>query len=628
VVVEETPFRDCTPKRALRATKVFWTVAKTRLSCPSFKRAVCPASNQYLQHMFGADIHSGEVEFRVWAPKAQQLSVQLNGSTHIDLQRDRSGVFAGRAEAKAGDRYCYVIGGKCLPDPVSRYLPDGIHGSTQIVDPEAFRWNDEDWQGTPLHEYVIYELHVGTFSQAGTFDGVIDKLEYLRDLGITAIELMPVAAFPGKRNWGYDGVSLYAVQESYGGPEGLKRLVNAAHHVGLGVVLDVVYNHLGNEGNYLGEFGPYFTDKYRTVWGDAINYDGESCEQVRKYIVENALYWIREYHIDALRLDAIQAITDSSQIHIVQEMVEAVQEFAHGSGRTVCVFAESDQNERKLILARNEGGFGLDAVWSDDFHHSLHTLLTRESSGYYQDYGQPEKVIKALNEGFVFQGQHFRTWRTSRGTSAEGIPLPRHIFCIQNHDQVGNRCWGERLGHVVSRGAAKAAAALLLFAPETPLLFMGEEYAEIAPFQFFTDYRDPKIRAAVVEGRKKEFEDFGWEETPNPQDPATFLRSKLTWQIDEDMLSWYRRLLQLRRQFVTHAPRTCHAYLRNREIIVEVPADNASLVISVTMPGNVMASIAKDEDEILLGNSEDDYQVHVAKIKKSQITSETLERAA
>jgi len=579
--------------------------------------------------MLGANIRSNAVEFRVWAPKAQHLSVQLNGSTRIDLQRDAKGVFTGHAQAKAGDRYCYLLGDTCLPDPVSRYLPDGVHGATQIVDPEAFRWTDEDWHGIALHEYAIYELHVGTFSHSGTFDGVIEKLEYLRDLGVTAIEVMPVAAFPGKHNWGYDGVSLYAVQASYGGPEGLKRLVNEAHRAGIAVVLDVVYNHLGAEGNYLGQFAPYFTDRYRTVWGDAINYDGEDSEQVRKYVVENALYWVREYHIDALRLDAIQAITDASKKHIVQEVVEAVQEFAHGSARKVCVMAESDENERKHVLPNSEGGFGLDAVWTDDFHHSIHTLLTRESSGYYQDYGQPEKVIKALNEGFVFQGQHFRTWRTSRGTSAEGIPLPRHIFCIQNHDQVGNRCWGERLAHLVSRGAAKAAAALLLLAPETPLLFMGEEYGESAPFQFFTDYGDPKLQQAVVEGRKKEFEDFGWDETPNPQDPATFLRSKLTWRIDQDMLSWYRRLLQIRREFINHGPRTCHAHLYDREIIVELPVDHASLVLSVSLPGNVMpGSIFKEEQEILLDNAEDDCHVHIAKRKKSQSASETLESAA
>ncbi len=407
--------------------------------------------------MFGATVACDKVEFRIWAPKLEQLSVEVNGSK-VELRRDEAGIFCGTAKSKAGDRYCYLIGERRLP-----------------------------WTGLSFHEYIIYELHIGTFSPEGTFDGVIKKLDHLHSLGVTAIEIMPVSAFPGERNWGYDGVSLYAVQASYGGPEGLKRLVNAAHRAGLAVVLDVVYNHLGAEGNYLREFGPYFTDRYHTVWGDAINYDGEDSQQVRKYVIENALHWIREYHVDALRLDAIQAIYDSSKTHIIKELARDVQEFARGANRRIALIAESDQNDRSLILPTSEGGFGLDAVWSDDFHHSVHTYLTKENRGYYQDYGEPEKIVKALNEGFVFQGQHYRFWRASRGSSTEGIPLPRHVFCIQNHDQVGNRCTGERLGHVVPRGAAKAAAALLLLAPETPLLFMGEEYAEPAPFQFFTD---------------------------------------------------------------------------------------------------------------------------------------------
>ena len=335
--------------------------------------------------MLGAHVHSGAVEFRVWAPKYNLLSAEVNGSEAVELQRDHAGVFSGTAEAKAGDRYCYVLGDKRLPDPVSRHLPEGVHGRTEIVDPRAFAWSDKRWRGVAFEDYVLYELHVGTFSPAGTFDGVIPKLDYLRDLGVTAIEIMPVAAFPGQRNWGYDGVSLYAVQASYGGPEGLKRLVDAAHRVGLAVVLDVVYNHVGAEGNYLREFGPYFTDRYHTVWGDAINYDDQGCEQVRSYIVENALYWVREYHIDGLRLDAIQAIHDSSRINIVKELVRAVQQFAQASNRRICVIAESDQNDRNLILPLAEGGFGLDAVWSDDFHHSVHALLTGEKRGYYQD---------------------------------------------------------------------------------------------------------------------------------------------------------------------------------------------------------------------------------------------------
>ena len=567
--------------------------------------------------MLGANVASDKVEFRVWAPKLQHISVELNGSI-LELSRDPTGIFSGQATAKAGDRYCYLVGDRRLPDPVSRLLPEGVHGRTEIVDADAFGWTDESWSGLALHDYVIYELHVGTFSEEGTFDGVIKKLEYLRSLGVTAIEIMPVAAFPGERNWGYDGVSLYAVQASYGGPAGLKRLVNRAHDVGLAVILDVVYNHLGAEGNYLREFGPYFTDRYHTVWGEAINYDGDGSPQVRKYVIENSLYWIREYHIDGLRLDAIQAIYDSSSTHIIKDVVHVVKEFANGANRKISVIAESDQNDRNLVLPANEGGFGLDAVWSDDFHHSLHTYLTKENRGYYQDYGEAEKIVKALNEGFVFQGQHYRFWRASRGSSPEGIPLWRHVFCTQNHDQVGNRCKGERLSHLVPRGAVKAAAALLLLAPETPLLFMGEEYAERAPFQFFTDYGDKNLQKAVVEGRNKEFEDFGWEEPPNPQDPETFARSKLTWHADDEVLAWYGQLLELRRKCLTHSPRTCRARLAHGEIVVEVPAQNAELIVRVRFPGaDTQVGEKEGVEEVLLRNHEDGYETVIIRCERT-----------
>ena len=578
--------------------------------------------------MLGANVVSDKAEFRVWAPQLQRLSVELNGS-RFELGRDDSGIFFGKAAAKAGDRYCYLVGDRRLPDPISRFLPEGVHGRTEIVDPDVFSWTDESWPGLAFHDYVLYELHVGTFSPEGTFDGVVNKLDHLRSLGVTAIEIMPVAAFPGKHNWGYDGVSLYAVQSSYGGPEGFKRLVNAAHRAGLAVVLDVVYNHLGAEGNYLREFGPYFTDRYHTVWGDAINYDGEGSQQVRKYVIENALYWIREYHIDGLRLDAIQAIYDGSSSHIIKELARNVQEFARGANRRICVIAESDQNDRNLILPAGEGGFGIDAVWSDDFHHSIHTFLTKENRGYYQDYGEPEKIVKALNEGFVFQGQHYRFWRASRGSSTEGIPLQRHVFCIQNHDQVGNRCTGERLSHLVPGGAAKAAAALLLLAPETPLLFMGEEYAEPAPFQFFTDYGDENLQKAIVEGRQREFEDFGWGETPNPQDPETFARSRLTWKQDEEMLAWYRQLLEIRRKFVTHSARTCRARLSDGEIVLEVPAQNSELVLRVHFPGagrkNQQEAVP---EQVLLRSRDDGWETVILKSERTAEAPRANELAA
>src|SRR5579884_121556 len=358
--------------------------------------------------MLGATLTEDICEFRVWAPSANTLTLRLyDGDKHQDflMQKD-NGLFEFRASAGAGDRYSYIVDqNKPVPDPVSRLLPEGVHGPTEIVDPDAFVWKDAGWRGLPLRDYVIYELHIGTFTPEGTFDAAIAKLPYLKKLGVTVIEIMPVAAFPGSRNWGYDGVSPYAVQASYGGPEGLKRLVNAAHEIGLGVMMDAVYNHLGNEGNYLRLFGPYFTDKHQTPWGEAINYDQQGCESVRQYFVENALYWIREYHMDGLRLDAVQTIKDDSRKHILAEITENAAALAQELGRTICVIAESDENDERLVLPRNAGGYSLEAVWSDDFHHAIHAFFTGERKGYYQDFGHPEQITRALEQGFVFQGE-------------------------------------------------------------------------------------------------------------------------------------------------------------------------------------------------------------------------------
>jgi maltooligosyltrehalose trehalohydrolase len=401
---------------------------------------------------------------------------------------------------------------------------------------------------------------------------------------VSAIELMPVAAFPGERNWGYDGVSPYAVQHSYGGPIGLKRLVDAAHALGLALVLDVVYNHLGNEGNYLRMFAPYFTDHHHTPWGEAINYDAPGSEGVRRYFVENALYWIREYHLDGLRLDAVQTIYDDSTPHILQAIQSSVQKLARELGREVCVIAETDENDAKLVRSKERSGYGLDAVWSDDFHHSIHAFFTGERRGYYQDFGAPEQIVRSLNDGFVFQGEHFKFWNRARGTKPAGMPLPAHLICIQNHDQVGNRAFGERLTQLLSRGQRKLAVALLLLAPHTPLLFMGEEYDEANPFQFFTSYGDPELANAVSQGRRQEFKDFEWNEIPDPQDPATFEGSRLNWSLatgDNEMLRWYRALLDLRRQFVISSERTCRAWLENsgKRLLMQVPKENPRLLV-------------------------------------------------
>lgn len=500
--------------------------------------------------------------------------------------------FALQAFARSGDRYFYIVDqNKPVPDPVSRLLPEGVHGPSEIVDPEEFNWSDADWRGLPLREYVIYELHIGTFTPEGTFDAAAGKLTYLKKLGITVIEIMPVAAFPGIRNWGYDGVSPYAVQASYGGPDGLKRLINAAHEIGLGVILDVVYNHLGNEGNYLRLFGPYFTGKHQTPWGEAINYDQPGSKGVRRYFVENALYWIREYHMDGLRLDAVQTIKDDSAKHILAEIAEDVGALAAELGREVCVIAETDTNDEKLVRSAQAGGFGLDAIWSDDFHHAVHALFTGERQGYYQDFGRAEQIVRALQDGFVYQGEPFQFWGgRARGTSSARMPAATHVICIQNHDQVGNRACGERLTKLVPCGVRMLAAALLLLAPETPLLFMGEEYDEPGPFLFFTDYGDPALQKAVCEGRRQEFKDFDFsgDSVPDPQAPATFVRSKLNWNLIEgenSMLDWYTALLALRRKYVRDSERTCKADLVDGVIHMQIPREEPTLKVFARIQG-------------------------------------------
>ncbi len=542
----------------------------------------------------GANLRADECVFRVWAPHAKTVTLRLLARGDFVMRRESQGVFIASLPAHAGDRYFYIVdGGKPVPDPVSRLLPEGVHGPTEIVDPNAFRWSDEAWRGLDLRDYILYELHVGTFTPQGTLDGVIEKIGYLKSLGITAIEIMPVASFPGWRNWGYDGVSPYSVQASYGGPDGLKRLVDAAHGAGLGVVLDVVYNHLGNEGNYLGMFGPYFTDRHHTPWGGAVNFDGPYSAEVRRYFVDNALYWIREYHLDGLRLDATQTIYDDSPRHIVQEIADNVHALADELGRKVCVICETDENDARYLLAPPQG-FGADAVWSDDFHHALHTLLTHERRGYYQDFGRGGQLARALQEGFAFQGEPFQFWGGEpRGTPTAGVPLYRHVIATQNHDQVGNRAQGERLTTLAPRGARKLAAALLLLAPHTPLLFMGQEYDEEAPFQFFSDYGDPALQKAVSEGRRKEFSEFAWNEVPDPQDAATFERSKLKWpaaggqwpEEQEEMLRWYRRLIQLRRKAVTGGDRTCRAEWKSGTLVMHVPGREPNVMVVACVSG-------------------------------------------
>lgn len=554
----------------------------------------------------------------MWAPTPRQVILRLlrAGQEPQDIPMQRDGEdFIATARARVGDHYFYVLdGSRPIPDPVSRFLPEGVHGPTEIVDPSLYSWSDENWRGRPLEEYVIYELHVGTFTPEGTLDSAAKKLSYLADLGVTVLEIMPVAATPGTRNWGYDGVSPYAVQANYGGPAALRRLVDAAHELGLAVILDVVYNHLGPEGNYLGMFGPYFTSHHHTPWGDAVNYDDADCERVRRYFVENALYWIREYHLDGLRLDAVQTIKDDSTRHILAELQEKVRALALSLGRSVVVIAETDENDARYTKPQPEG-YGLNGVWSDDFHHAVHALFTGERSGYYRDFGAPEQLVTALREGYVFQGENFAFWNGPRGTPAKDVPLPANVICLQNHDQVGNRAQGERLTALVSRGARKAAAALLLLAPHTPLLFMGQEYDEAAPFQFFADFGDPVLKRAVSEGRRSEFKDFDFSEVPDPEDPHTFERSKLTWADAGDnrgMLEWYRSLLELRRRYVAGQERRAEVSYNDGVLTMLLPASGPRLRVEAALrPGAALPHAAVERWTELLRSDEDGYAVRV-----------------
>lgn len=439
------------------------------------------------------------------------------------------------------------------PDPASHFQPQGVHGPSQVIDHSTSPWQDAGWKGVPLAEMIFYELHVGTFTPAGTFAAIIPRLPDLVELGVNAIELMPVAQFPGDRNWGYDGVYPFAVQNSYGGPLGLKQLVDACHQQGLAVILDVVYNHFGPEGNYTSNFGPYGTATYQTPWGTAMNFDHARSDGVRNYFIQNALHWLEHYHLDGLRLDAIHAIYDLGAKHFLPELAERVDEFSRRSGRKRYLIAESDLNDVRVIRDRAIGGHGMDAQWSDDFHHALHALLTGEQLAYYQDFGRGEDLVKAYKQPFVYDWKFSRFRQRYHGSDASRFPSQQFIICIQNHDQVGNRMLGERLSHLVDFSSLKLAAAALLMAPNIPLLFMGEEYGETAPFLYFVSHSDPELVEAVRRGRKAEFADFHLEgKFQDPLRQETFVKSQLQWQQRQQgqhqiLLAWYRRLIQLRR---------------------------------------------------------------------------------
>jgi maltooligosyltrehalose trehalohydrolase len=502
------------------------------------------------------------VAFRVWAPGSERVDVVVYGpdaEANHPLDAEGDGYFAGRVERLGvGTRYRYRLdGGDSFPDPASRSQPEGVHGPSEVIDPDAYRWSDAGWEGRRLEDMVIYELHVGTFTPGGTFDSAIERLPALVELGATAVEVMPIANFPGGRNWGYDGVNLYAPATAYGGAEAFKRFVDAAHGAGLAVILDVVYNHLGPEGNYLPGItrGRFFTDRHKTPWGDAVNYDGPDSGPVRDFVLGNALHWVHEYHVDGLRLDATHAILDDSPVHLLRELADRV----HTAGpQPRVVIAEDERNERRVLLPMGEGGYGLDAVWADDLHHQLRRLAAGDSEGYFASYtGTVADVAETLRKGWYYEGQRSPHTGEARGTAAEGIPPQRFVHCLQNHDQVGNRAFGDRLTEGVEPSVYRALSALLLLSPYTPLLWMGQEWGATSPFLYFTDHPE-ELGKLVTEGRREEFGHFSSfadpevrERIPDPQSPDTFEKSKLRWEERDSaphagFLALYRELLALR----------------------------------------------------------------------------------
>ncbi len=497
---------------------------------------------------------SQPASIHVWAPLAKTVALRMKGSD-LPMIRDEFGTWRAEVRGDLHDLdYEFVVDGSALPDPRSPSQPQGVHGASRFVDHAKFRWNDGGWQPPPLRSGVIYELHVGTFTPEGTFESAIARLDHLVGLGITHVELMPVAEFPGDRGWGYDGVDLYAPHHAYGGPEGLKRLVDACHQRGLAVLLDVVYNHLGPDGNYLSKFGPYLTDRHQTPWGQAINLDGEGSCEVRRFLMDNALMWLRDYHFDGLRLDAVHALFDSSAVHFLEQLAREVDQLEAALGRTLVLIAESDLNDPRIVQRWEAGGYGMGAQWSDDFHHAMHVCLTGERHGYYSDFSGARDVKKALEKAFVYDGRYSRYRERAHGRPAVGVPEYRFVICLQNHDQVGNRAAGERSSQLMGREGLLTGAAVLLTAANVPMLFQGEEWGASTPFQYFTAHTDAEMARSVSEGRRREFTSFGWrpEEVPDPQSPSTFERSKLNWpELDKEphrtVLEWYRALIRLRR---------------------------------------------------------------------------------
>jgi maltooligosyltrehalose trehalohydrolase len=497
------------------------------------------------------------VIFSVWAPHAKSVEL-VSAERRVTLDAAAGGYWrADLAAADVAQGYKYSIdGAEPVPDPRSRWQPDGVHGASQVIDAGALRQSgaaQAPFRATPLDCAVIYEMHVGTFTPQGTYAAALAKLPHLIALGVTHLELMPLASFPGTRGWGYDGVALFAPFPAYGSPQELADFVSACHGHGIAVLLDVVYNHLGPDGNYLGMYGPYFTDKYKTGWGAALNYDGPMSDEVRRFVIDNALMWLRDYGFDGLRLDAVHAIFSFEAVHLLEELSAAVHALGAETGRPLVLIAESDLNDPRLVRTESQGGFGLDAHWVDDFHHAIHRYFTGEADGYYADFSGLKDVATALRDGYVYQGQHSVHRGRRHGRKPSGVAPSQLVVSAQNHDQIGNRAQGERLSQILEASQLKAIAALTLLAPFVPLLFQGEEWGASTPFMFFTDHNE-ELGRLIAEGRAKEFSAFRWQgSVPNPQARDTFERSKLNWSEltqppHAELFEWYRQLIALRRR--------------------------------------------------------------------------------
>jgi maltooligosyltrehalose trehalohydrolase len=514
------------------------------------------------QMPIGAEVLAdGGVHFRVWAPKRRRVEVVLQGVASAALEPEGGGYLSGRlATARAGSRYRYRLdGGDAFPDPASRFQPEGPHGPSEVIDPRAYAWGDSGWRGRPLPGQVIYEMHIGTFTPEGTWAAAARRLPDLAAVGVTVVEVMPVADFPGRFGWGYDGVDLFAPTRLYGNPDDMRRFVDAAHRLGLGVILDVVYNHLGPDGNYLSQYADcYFSEKHKTEWGEALNFDGPDCGGMREFIRENAAYWIREFHLDGLRLDATQSIFDDSAEHILAELGAATRAAAHEQGRDVIVVAENEAQHTKIVRSTEQGGYGLDALWNDDYHHSALVALTGHNEAYYHDYhGSPQELLSAVKWGYLYQGQRYAWQKKLRGTPAFGLPPAAFVVFLENHDQVSNSGRGLRCHQLTSLGRHRALTALTLLAPGTPMLFQGQEFACSRPFLFFADH-NPELAALVRKGRAEFLSQFPSVATPeaqallaDPSDPATFERCKIDWEERErnrEALALHTDLSRLRRE--------------------------------------------------------------------------------